>query len=271
MEDRMSWIDVKPVPPALDPAALRILLFGRPKIGKSTWAASFPDALFLCPEAGHEHLELRRIALDGWTGKAPPYADHRGVTHTTFTQVVHELVSQNAGSYKTFVIDTADRLYKMCEDHVCKAEGISHPQDLKYGKGTDLVNNEFRRTLFPLINLRRGVIFISHTRTRVVTVGEVEAEKNEVSLPSGAQKVVMPEVDMILRADILADEKGNQHRVIVTQASTNDLAGTRWSLPPKFPMTKEGGYNTLLSYLTTKRQPPQSYNNLGKFIIKSRK
>ena len=35
-----------------------ILLYGREKIGKTTWLRSFPDALFLTTEPGTKGLEL---------------------------------------------------------------------------------------------------------------------------------------------------------------------------------------------------------------------
>jgi hypothetical protein len=258
----MSWLPNTAIQPAFDPSHLRILLYGRGKIGKSTWCASFPDAIFMCPEQGHEHLEVKRIDIIDWAKTNEPKTNRRGVIQISCLGFIKEL-EDNPNLYKTVVVDTADRLFKMCQDHVCEDKSIEHPQDLGYGKGWDLLNTEFRKAVMRLTSSGRGVIFISHTKTKFVSIGEHQAEKFEPTLSNGAASVIVPEVDLILRADYAINEQtGDTHRVIMSAGDTSGVAGSRWSLPPMFPMTIRGGYQKLLGYLTGGETVPAKTQNL---------
>lgn len=247
----MSWLPEKATPMQFDPLGLWILLFGRPKIGKSTWASSFPKAIFACAEEGHSALEVIRVSIDDWKTDKSPSKDENGVMRCSWYQFVEELQSnRDALPYRTCIVDTADRLYRICFDWMCKEKGIEHPADLKYGKGWDMIGNEFRIGVLRLRALRLGAVFVSHTATKYVSVGDQEVEKKELSLPGKAQQVIVPEVDLILRADYALDEEsGDTHRVLVAEGTSHSEGGSRWSLPPMFPLTKRGGYDKLLGYL----------------------
>lgn len=128
-----------------------ILLYGRPKTGKTTLAAQFEDPLFLFFEPGGRSLSLYQQEITNWKD---------------FKEVILTLKKEKR--FKTVVIDTVDSAYEHCMVHVCKEMGISHPQDEGYGKAWAAVDREFSTTMSKLGMLKRGVILISHAKDKDV-------------------------------------------------------------------------------------------------------
>lgn len=82
------------------------LIYGAPKIGKSTFCAGFENALFLDSEIGLKNLSTYRVSIDSWE---------------TFIDTYKELKNQvKAGKcpFKPLVFDTIDNIYQMCMDYV---------------------------------------------------------------------------------------------------------------------------------------------------------
>lgn len=194
-----------------------ILIYGQPKIGKSTFCAGAPAALFLATEPGQSHLKLRRIAITSWG---------------EFLEAC-TVIAQGKHDRQTIVIDTIDNLYKFCRDHILKKFGIQHEQDKGFGAGYDLVNGAFHKALVGLSLLPYGLMMISHAQEKEVKnrVGKVSS-KIAPTLPKGAQKIVNGMADYIIYADIeeMADDEGNitdYQRVIRTTPTTVYEAGMR--------------------------------------------
>lgn len=125
------------------------LLFGEKKIGKTTLAAQYPDAFFMMFEPGGKSLRIYQRPVESWK---------------QFKRYV-KLLQNDGGRFKTVVIDTADLMYKRCFDHVCQERHFEHPQDENdFGKSWGLIKDEFVRGVTDLLNLGKGVIFISHAR-----------------------------------------------------------------------------------------------------------
>ena len=128
-----------------DLAKYTIFLYGREKIGKTSLAAQFPDALFLMFEPGGKSLEIYRADINNWL---------------EFMDVFKQI--QSTDKFSTIVIDTVDLAFKYCTDYMCKKLAINHPADEAYGKAYGLIRDEFSRWLSGLGKLNRGVIYISH-------------------------------------------------------------------------------------------------------------
>lgn len=171
----------------------------------------------------------------------------------TVMQLLDELEQNNP--YKHFCVDTVDRFYQMCFDYICDKMEMDHPSDLKYGKGYDAISVPLRKALQRLSNLNCGIIYLSHSRKSVVQIKDVDKEKYELTLPASVQKVILPDVDVILLARYMTDDDtGEVHRVLVSQGSEFIDGGTRWELPPYFRMPKANGFNQLQEYMRG-RQP----------------
>jgi len=124
------------------------LLFGEKKIGKTSLAAQFPDALFLMFEPGGKGLETYQMDMVDWK---------------MLRQTVKALVAE-PDRFKTIIIDTGDIAYKMCMAQIGRENGFEHPSDIKndFGKSWQMILGEFETQIQALVKSGRGIVFISH-------------------------------------------------------------------------------------------------------------
>ncbi len=123
--------------PTTDLAKQSILLYGVPKLGKSSFASQFPEAMFFECEPGLNHLEVFKVPTYSWEA---------------FLEAC-KLLAKGDHNFKTLVIDTVDNAFKMCSDYVCAKHGIEYEGDMGHGKGWALVKNEWHRVLTRLASL----------------------------------------------------------------------------------------------------------------------
>jgi hypothetical protein len=202
-----------------------ILLYSSPKLGKSTFASCFPEALFFECEPGLNHLEVFKIPTYTWDDFL----------------AACKLVAQGSHRFKTIVVDTVDNAFKFCSEHVCAKHNIEYEGDMGHGKGWALVKNEWHRVLTRLASLPYGLILISHAQDKTIETRTGEYTKTQPSLPDRARGVVLGLVDMILYGDSVArkDAAGNVtiERVIRTKPHPTYEAGDRTGrLPEVLPL-----------------------------------
>ena len=205
-----------------------ILLYGSPKLGKSSFASKAPGSLFFECEPGLNHLEVFKVPTYSWEA---------------FLEAC-KLVAKGDHNFKTIVIDTVDNAFKMCSDYVCAKHGIEYEGDMGHGKGWALVKNEWHRVLTRLASLPYGLIMISHAIDKTIETRTGEYTKTTPSLPDRARNVVLGLVDIILFGDSLAkkDAAGNVtiERVVRTKPHPTYEAGDRTGrLPELLPLDYE--------------------------------
>tara|TARA_R110000824_G_scaffold203786_3_gene388452 strand:- start:1558 stop:2223 length:666 start_codon:yes stop_codon:yes gene_type:complete len=199
-----------------------LTIIGAPKVGKSTFASQFPNALFAATEPGLNFLEVFQTPVENWD---------------KFKLLCRELY-KDPKQIETLVIDTVDILYIQCNYHHCSENGIKHPSDLNYGKGFSMVNNDFRRVLSLLTTLRTsqgkpmGLVFITHAKEVEVDTRVGKNTQWRSTLPQSAANIVLGMSEMILFLDV---EDGE--RIIRTDKSERWTAGDRTGrLPAKLPL-----------------------------------
>ena len=214
--------------PKTDIQDLVTLIYGSPKIGKSTFCAGADNALFLATEAGLNFLEVYEQPISSWTG---------------FLDTCRE-IAKGEHQFRTIVIDTIDNLYKLCADHVLSKHRVEHQSDLEYGKGWDLVNGELYKKLTALSLLPYGLIMVSHAQEKEVKTRTGKELKIAPTLPGSARKIVLGMCDFILYAEVqeqLDDEQKivGYERVIHTMPTTIYEAGNRsqFALPDPIPLS----------------------------------
>ena len=84
----------------VDLSEIRMLLYGPPKIGKTTLLSGFPDTLLLATEKGYQALKVYALDIKSWED---------------FVKAV-DLIEEGKHQYKTIGIDTADILANLCLD-----------------------------------------------------------------------------------------------------------------------------------------------------------
>lgn len=198
--------------PGLRLSKAKVLLYGPPKVGKSTFASELlPDnTLFAECEPGLGALSVFAEPITSWS---------------KFRQMVDDLAS-DPGQFKIVVVDTVDELYRMCTDHVCGELGISHPSDADYGKGWAAVADEFRLRVGKLSNLGLGVWFISHAKDVEVKKRVGTKTVTQSTLAGQGRTFLTGFCDFILLATWDGEEEEGQ-RILRTKGSEGHEAGAR--------------------------------------------
>lgn len=131
-----------------------ILIFGSPKIGKSTFAAGADKVLFFNFEDGTEFLPLdtEPIPIQKWT-ELKAYVK----------QLRDPEIQQ---MYHTIVIDTVTIAAQLCEQYICLQNGVTHIRDIPYGAGYSMPATEFFNVFHEISMLGYGIIFLAHTKTQ---------------------------------------------------------------------------------------------------------
>jgi hypothetical protein len=192
------------------------LVYGAPGVGKTTFANSYPDALFLSTESGTELMEAASLTIGSWT-------DFIGAV---------EALRKDQHSYRVVVLDTIDLLYPLCVQATCEELGITDPADAEWGRGWRALKTRWINAVHGLRTLRRAdgermcPVFISHERKEPIKERrgrkEIETGRFYVSsdLPGAGRTVLHSAVDFILHAEL--DEESN--RWLRTQPASTPTA-----------------------------------------------
>lgn len=208
-----------------------VLIYGSPKIGKTTFCSQLNEPLFLLTEAGTNALSVYSLSINTWS-------DFKEAC-----KLINNGIKRGDFKFKTIVIDTYDNLCDICTDYVMKENGLSHPSDLEFGKGYNLVVKELARFLNFLSLLPVGLVFTSHEKIREIKTRTSSYNKATPS-PSGAYRnLIIGMSDLILYATTTQKTdsgKSESIRVLYTKESENWEAGDRTAtLPPIIKFTFE--------------------------------
>lgn len=215
-----TLLPTKKTGPTLAFEQAKVLLYGQPKVGKTTMATGLADdVLILACEPGLGGLSAYSVEIDSWD---------------TFRKVGAEL--SETDKYSIIAVDTVDELYRMCADAVCKQLGIAHLADAEWGKGWQMARDEFRLRVGKMAGLGRGVWFISHAmeteiRTRVGT-----RTRTVPTLDKRAFSFLEGFCDFIFLAEAMASPEGGEERVVRTAPAEEFIAGGRFQLDDPLPL-----------------------------------
>lgn len=203
-----------------------ILIYGPPKVGKTTWANGFPETLFESTEDGQRFIDCYPTEVRSWE-------EHR--------EFISELKGKKGRRFKTIAVDTVDMLWTYCCEYVGKKHGFDHPSDEDYGKGYQMIKDEFRKGLNRLLALGKGVILISHAMDREVKTRVLSITKTMPTLPKSARDIVLPLVSVIVYAGfkVVKNAEGErvEKRVAICRPSEVLEAGDRTGrLPGVMPL-----------------------------------
>ena len=112
--------------------ALKTVIYGPEGIGKSTFAAAFPEPLFIDTEDSTKFMDVRRFR------KPQSWAE-------LLEQVRY--ARDTPGLCRTLVLDTADWAEQLCSDSICASKKLSSIEDIGYGKGYVYLAEDFGKLL----------------------------------------------------------------------------------------------------------------------------
>lgn len=225
-------------------APLRVILQGQEGVGKTTWAASCPEALFLTAEDGGGTLDYARVAIPDWPDLVRAVRD----------------ITRDPGGFRTIVIDTIDTYEARLWAWLCQENEWKSIEDAGFGKGYTAAREEMDRLRGALDAARDAglnVILLAHVHVRAFNDPNGPAyDRYEMRLHKGTAALWSSWADALLfacfdatvmkagkkgRASELSDAmaKGKAvevRRVVYTAKEAAYDAKNRHGLPDELPL-----------------------------------
>lgn len=218
----------------------RIVVYGSPKVGKSTFVASSYQPIMADIENGSKNIKVPRVSdID---------------TFEKFKSLCTELLNEEH-NYKTFVIDSADWLEKLVQAEVCLQHKASGIEAIGYGKGYQYSVELFAKVLAVLDMLREkkkmAIVFVCHDQVKKYDDPINESyDRHTLKLHNKVEALLTEWADAILYATkkVYTIQKdsgfggketkatGGSERVLICSDTPSALAGNRYSLPKELPM-----------------------------------
>ena len=190
-------IDILTIEPTVISRDLKgkyLLIYGKPKTGKTTMASRFPKNLLIAFEKGYNAIDgIKAVDINKWS---------------EFRQVLRQLEKPEAQAmYDTITIDTTTIAIR----------------DIPWGQGWALTKKEFETCLRKITMLGYGLVLISHIETRKEkTADDSEIEILAPSMPKRCYEVVNQIVDIIGYIATEWDDDGNSQRWLYTRQTPTD-------------------------------------------------
>ncbi|MFB0831055.1 ATP-binding protein [Brevibacillus laterosporus] len=221
--------------------AKKVVLYGPEGIGKSSLAGQFPNPIFIDTEGSTTEMNVDRL------GKP---------TSWTMLKQQVEWVKQQAGQFKTLVIDTIDWAEMLCVESVCAQHGKNGVEDFGYGNGYVYTKEElgrFLNLLSDVIEAGIHVVLVAHAQIMKFEQPDEMGAYDRYQLKLGKKTssqtapLVKEWADIVLFINykifsVAADEKKRKHKgqggvrtVYATHHPAWD-AKNRHGLPDEFPL-----------------------------------
>lgn len=226
----------QPVPP-------RVVIYGIPGIGKTTFGASAPKPIFLPTEDG----------LDAIKADAFPLLKSWGEIEEALGVLANE-----EHEFETVVLDSADWAENLILNQVARDHGLdsydSNAKPLAYGRGGRAAADYARRLLDGLDYLRdtknMGVIILAHSQVKRFDDPTTDAyDRYQLDLDKNVASVMVEWADVVGFANFRVSVKeetvginakkkrglGSGERLLFTQEKPAFKAKSRWSIPAEMP------------------------------------
>jgi DNA polymerase III delta prime subunit len=158
-----------------------MLLYGAPKVGKTTALSLLDNCLVIDTEQGAN-------MLDGYIEQVN--------TREELITLLKE--AQEGHDYKYVAIDTIDKIAEWAEESVCQEESVDAIQDLAYGKGFGMVREKVLNTVKIMKKIFPHVIVIGHRKwARAIVDSKAIVEPESLDLTGKLKNMLMADCDAI--------------------------------------------------------------------------
>jgi hypothetical protein len=217
------------------PQAWKVLIYGKPGVGKSSLGARAPKPLFLDLEGGLSRIDC---------AKTPKKL-------TTIEEVRDWLrYVIRSREYQTVVIDTVDEIDKMLSDSVIATWNKTHTKvkalsDIPYGRGGDLLVAEWREfieNLAAVTSFGKNVLLIGHEQVvKFENPTGANYDFYTVNVHKKAAPILVAKLDAVLFTQFdtfvknAEEDKGKAvatgRRILLTNDGSSWEAKNRFGLP----------------------------------------
>lgn len=223
--------------------AQKVVVYGPEGVGKSTFAAQFPETLFIDTEGSTDNMDISRLDKP-----------------SSYTMLKTEIawLKANPTACKTLVIDTIDWAESLIVDDICALHQKKGIEDFGYGNGYVYVKEElgrFLNSLSELVDLGINIVLTAHAQIRKFEqpdeMGSYDRWELKLGKKTSSQTapLVKEWADMVLFANyktvvMTADNKKKKatggQRVLYTQHHPAWDAKNRHGLPEEMPFDYAG-------------------------------
>ncbi len=232
----------------------RIVIYGRGKMGKTTLASEFPEAIFIQTEEGEGNTEITTFA---------------GEPFTKFAQVEEaiEFLYMQDHPFRTVVLDSGTQMEPLVWAETCRRNNWQSIEDPGYGKGYLEADVVWRHLLDGLDALRsKGMTVIVICHEQVETFNDPEREdysRYKIRLHKRAEALLRERADVVgfLNMVVTTDKqkggfnketvkaKGSGQRALNLAPRPTFEAGNRYDMPAQILINPGQGYSVLAPHL----------------------
>jgi len=226
----MSFL--KSVTKGIQPDPPRVILYGPPGVGKTTFGANMPSPIFMPCEDGCAAFDVARFPRPRTTAEAEA--------------MINELAA-GGHEFKTLVVDTIDALERVMMAEVALESGAPDFGSIGYGKGYPKLAQKMSAFTLALSELRQkagmNIVLLAHASTRKHHDPVLAEEWDHQTLavdPKASAPILSQWCDTMLFADFdkaVSNKDGKivartfDKRVMLTEYRPAHEAKNRYELP----------------------------------------
>lgn len=133
---------------------IKMIIYGEPGVGKSTFAFHFPKPFFITTDPNYEYLEDYGAKEE----------DHK---HCKNWGDFVEAVKMDFSNYQTVVVDLLEDVYAFSEKYITNKNKVDYIGDIDFGKGWSMLNKSTEEVVKNLINNENlNVVLICHESSK---------------------------------------------------------------------------------------------------------
>nr|DAZ72700.1 MAG TPA: AAA domain protein [Caudoviricetes sp.] len=252
----INLLDLKPHVVSTDLSGYITLIYGPPKVGKSTFGARMPKPLLLAFERGYNAI--------------PGVIAQDITSWGEMKQVMRELKKPEVQeNFKSIVVDTIDIAADFAQKYVCNQLGIENIGDGGWTtNGWAKYKKEFEDVFRTLAQLGYAIVFISHDKEKTIKPQNgTEYQQIGSSMQSSALSIIENMADIIGYAHPKVNPDGTTQRVLTLRSLDNSIrCGCRFRyIEPEIPFSYEALTKALQEAINK-----EALENNGQYVTNER-
>jgi hypothetical protein len=186
-----------------------IVLFGPPKVGKTSSAAALDNCLLLDLEKGARFVESMKIEVD---------------TIKHLYDIITEL-AKVPGKYDFIALDSLDYLEDWLSDLTCRVAKVKHISDIPFGAGYAEVKQRMLSIMTALSTYAsRCGIFIGHRKQSIIGSDKLEFTSETLDLTGKLKNAITAKADL---TGYLFRNKDDENKLYVSFNAGDVESGSR--------------------------------------------